>query len=62
MRDRETICGDEGEGLATATLSYIKKCVSHCSPLPLFLSLSLFCLSLSLYLSLSPPCPGRSTH
>lgn len=61
MRDRETIWGDGGEGLATATLSYIKKCVAHCS---LFASLSLLlslCLSLSLFLSL-PPCPGRSTH
>lgn len=60
MRDRETIWGDRGEGLATATLSYIKKCVAHCSPLPLF-SLTLS-VTLSSFLSLSPPCPGRSSH
>lgn len=57
MRDRETICEDGGEGLATATLSYIKKCAAHCSPMPLFLRLSLsvfLSLSLSFSLSLSP--------
>lgn len=54
MRDIETICGDRGEGLATATLSYIKKCVAHCSLMPPF---PFFCLSLSIsfFLSLSWP-------
>lgn len=42
---RETICGDGEEGLATATLSYIKICVGHCSSGLLFLSLSIFPLS-----------------
>lgn len=52
MRDRETIWGDRGEGLATATLSYIKKMC--CS---LFSLASLFPLTLSVVLSLPPPPP-----
>lgn len=60
MRDRETIWGDRGEGLATATLSHIKKmCCSLFSLASLF-SHS-FCHSLFLSFSL-PPCPGRSSH
>lgn len=53
MRDRETIWGDRGEGLATATLSCIKKmCCSLFSLASLF-SHS-FCHSLFLSFSLSP--------